>query len=146
MERTCDNCGDRYCSTRGKICSRWKRQTPHRLWVQIDDMFRDDARHGCNELPRYRYEGGSYGSSGAFDTFYLHTDDKDLVPDAFILVSHHGEDWRRLEINLVANDPRVKPLVQPIIDQYIEDLYQYHIESATDEKWAKDFLDKQSES
>jgi hypothetical protein len=58
----------------------------------------------------------------------------DASPNAFTIVESppNGDDWRKIKAKLVTDDPRVPPIVQPIIDQYAADIFQYHLDCEHD--------------
>jgi len=48
-------------------------------------------------------------------------------PDAFVVITFPDkEDWKKLRYKLITTDGKIPPFVIPIIEGYIEDMWEYY--------------------
>jgi hypothetical protein len=99
---------------------------PKRFSVRIDDfIFRKRRIPGNRNMDaKWGYQC-SGGSMTAISTRYVWHDNN--TPDTFtIAVWSDKDDWTKMMYRLTSSDPSVSEWVNPIMEQYISDMYKYY--------------------
>ena len=73
----------------------------------------------------YRCQFSSMGTDGCYYFFVNNNTLKSIV----ITTTNSKEDWKRINVEILTNDPVIEELIRPICSQYTKEMYDYYSES-----------------